>query len=404
MFFTTYSGAACTLIAEQAPARGLEVPPVTAENHARIRPTLPDVVTVSNPFDLALPWQHDSPVKMEDAQSIATCLMDACEGEVDAIAFLQDIPRAGGGRDQTWLPAIEAMIEIARKTGLPSIVSSLFPEGLEPSIRRHALANGVSPLMGLPECLESLAGTVRYRRALEVMCEFAETPPLLAVAHPPENPVVIDEWQSKQTLARYGVRFPTGWAGPSHQAVQAAEEIGYPVVVKALSADLPHKSQVGGVHLSLYDTAAVTRAIEAIEHDVSWAMPDLAISEVLVEEMVTDGLLELLVGVKCHPALGMALVVGRGGTEIASIGTHALALLPATDRELHGAIAQLDLGLTHEANKELLAILRSVESYALDHLDELRELDVNPVIVRADDSVLAVDALAVPGRLSACEQ
>ena len=149
VFFAAYSGAACTLLAEQAPALGLELPPVTQANHDRIRHTLPE---------------------------------DVCEDEADAIAFLQDIPRAGGGRDTIWLPAIDAMIEIAAQTGLPSVVSSIFPEGLEPAVRGHALANGVSPLMGLTECLDALAGSARYRAALNTVNEWAETMPLLALA------------------------------------------------------------------------------------------------------------------------------------------------------------------------------------------------------------------------------
>ena len=399
VFFTTYSGAACTLLAEQAPARGLELPPVSDTNYARIRPTLPDVVTISNPFDLALPWQSDSPVKMEDAESIANCLKEATEGSVDAVVFLQDIPRAGGGRDATWLPAIDAMIQIARETGLATIVSSIFPEGLEPSVRRYALQNGVSPLMGMTECIESLAGSAGYRAALDVVNENPQTIPLLAAGLTPDRPAPLDEWESMQALVHYGVCFPKAWAGRWEEAVLAAEGMGYPVVVKALSEQLPHKSHVGGVHLLLHDADAVLRAIESIRDDVSRAVPGLVVTKVVVEKMVLDGVLELIIGVKRHPALGTALVVGRGGSAVESLRNYALVLIPATDRELHGALSRLGLGLEPGARQNLLKTLRSVEAYALDNLETLSELDVNPVIVRSDTSVVAVDALAVVTRV-----
>lgn len=397
VFFAAYSGAACTLLAEQAPALSLELPPVTQANHDRIRHTLPDMVTISNPFDLALPWSSDASVKMEDAGSIAGCLKDVCEDEADAIAFLQDIPRAGGGRDTIWLPAIDAMIEIAAQTGLPSVVSSIFPEGLEPAVRGHALANGVSPLMGLTECLDALAGSARYRAALNTVNEWAETMPLLALGRGPAGSVPMDEWQSKQALAGYGVQFPKAWAGPWQEAASAADAIGFPVVLKVLSKHLSHKTQVGGVRLSLHSTDDVFDAVGTIKDNLSRAAPALLFSHVLVEQMVEGGVMELLIGVKRHPGLGAALVVGRGGTVVESLRSYALALLPATERELRGAVAKLNLELEPRAMVNLLAMLRCVEAYALDHLDELAELDINPVIVRADASMVAVDALVIVG-------
>ena len=114
--------------------------------------------------------------------------------------------------------------------------------------------------------------------------------------------------------------------------------------------------------------------------------------------MVQDTIFELIIGVKRHPGLGMALLVGRGGTAVESLQTYTLALLPASERELRGALAKLGLALDALAIKNLLKTLRSVEAYALDHLNELSELDLNPVIVRADSSVVAVDAVVVVGR------
>ena len=211
------------------------------------------------------------------------------------------------------------------------------------------------------------------------------------------HPAPLDEWGSKQALARYGVHFPKAWSGPREQAVVGAEEIGYPVVVKALSEHLPHKTRAGGVRLALDSAVAVAAAVESIADDVSRLIPGVVVENVLVEHMVEDTVFELIIGVKRHPRLGMALVVGRGGTAVESLQTYALALLPASERELRGALAKLGLALDSLATKNLLKTLRSVEAYALDHLNELSELDLNPVIVRADSSVVAVDALVVVG-------
>lgn len=400
VFFTTYSGAASTLLAEQASANGLELPPVTEANYRRIRPTLPEVVTISNPFDLALPWQSDSPVKMEDAQSLTRCLMDATRGSVDALVFVLDIPRAGAGRDTPWLPAVEAMIQIAEQTDLPCVVGSMFPEGLEPSVREHALRRGVAPLMGMTECVQALAGSAGYGTLLRLVRECAESLPSLAAGPIPHDPAPINEWESRRALASYGVSFPNAWAGRWEDAAQGAEEIGYPVVAKALSKHLSHKRQAGGVQLALPNAEAVRIAARTIRDDVSRAVPGLMIDDILIEQMVCDGTAELLIGIKRHPTLGMALVIGRGGAAVESIRSYVLVLLPATERTLLAAIRTLELALEPEAEENLLRMSRAVEAYALDHLHQLAELDLNPVIVRQDGSMIAVDALIITGSVA----
>ena len=403
VFFTTYSGAACTLLAEQAPANGLELPLVTDTNYQKIRPTLPDVVTISNPFDLALPWQSDALVKMDDAQSITQCLLDATCGSVDAIVFMLDIPRAGDERDTIWLPAVEAMIEVAEKTGLPCVVASLLPEGLEPSVREHALRNGVAPLMGLSECVRALAGSVKYAADSRVARHGMEAIPDLAAGESPCSPAPLDEWHSREALKPYGVVFPNAWSGGWEEAVPAADNIGYPVVVKALSRHIPHKRQAGGVRLSLYDGSAVRMAIHGIRDDVFRRVPGLIIDKFLVEEMIRDVEMELIIGIKRHPTLGTALLIGRGGTAVETLGSYVLVLLPATQRELNFAISNLNLTLAPGVRGRLMAMVRAVEAYALANPNTLSELDLNPVVVGQNGTVTAVDALIISGVDSANE-
>ena len=80
----------------------------------------------------------------------------------------------------------------------------------------------------------------------------------------------------------------------------------------------------------------------------------------------------------------MALVIGSGGAAVESIRSYVLVLLPATERTLLAAIRTLELALEPEAEENLLRMSRAVEAYALDHLHQLAELDLNPVIVRQD--------------------
>ena len=396
VFVTTYSGAACTLVAEQAPERGLELPPVPPANLERVRATLPDGIAISNPFDLNLPWEAKSGVSLNDGDSIATCLIEVSEGETDTLVFMLDIPRRGRG-DEPWVSTVEAMIQVSARTGLPCVVASILPDGLEAHHRQHLVDHGVAPLMGMSDCLDALASAATHRRARESLRREATDPRPLLGPLAPGAPTLHDEWVSKRALARYGLPVPRGWAGPTGQAPEAARVIGFPVVVKVLSDRLAHKHALGGVRLGLRSPAEVAEATSGIAADLAHNGVDFEPCNMLVEAMVENPLRELIIGVKRHPELGAALLIGRGGVAVEAMGKHTLVLLPATDRALETALARVEPGLGAAAFANVVAAMRAVAAFADANALRLAELDVNPLLVCADDSVVAVDALMVTG-------
>ncbi len=395
-FIVTHSGGAGSLIAEQAPRLGLELPPVTPENHDRISHVLPEVISIANPLDLNLPWSSSSGMSLEDTDLIAQCLIDGSAGETDSIAMLLDVPRAGEGHDAPWLPSLEAMVEVRRRSGLPTIVAGLLPEGLEPDLRARMQAQGVAALMGASETIEAMAGAARYA---EARGGLAANPParlLPAAADGQGRP--LDEWDSKERLAPYGLNFPPRRAGAAEEAPKAAAEVGFPVALKVLNAEIAHKSKLGGVRLHLRSETEVAEAVGSIQAQVARARPGTRVDRFLVEAMVPDPLAELILGVKCHPALGLALLVGRGGVDAELQRDYGMVLLPASDRALERSLDRLrHHGLNDEARQSVLAALRAVARFAKDHAGELVEMDVNPLLVLRDGSVVAVDALLVLG-------
>ena len=117
-----------------------------------------------------------------------------------------DIPRSGEGFDEPWLPTLEAMIEVRRRTGLSTVVSGLLPEGIEPHLRERVQAHGVAALMGMAETIEALAGAALYAEARGALIE---SPPAALLTPGPDGPTrTLDEWESKECLARYGLASP----------------------------------------------------------------------------------------------------------------------------------------------------------------------------------------------------
>lgn len=162
IFVATYSGAAGTLLAEQAPQRGLQLEQMSAARVEQLRPTLPHFVTISNPFDVNLPWRSETKVSLDNPQSIAECLEIACRDITDTFVFMLDIPRQGTGGDVPWLPTIDAMILLRERLDIPVVVSPLIPEGLEPYLREKLLAAGIAPLTGFSETLDALGAAAAY--------------------------------------------------------------------------------------------------------------------------------------------------------------------------------------------------------------------------------------------------
>lgn len=393
LFVATYSGAAGTLLAEQAPERGLELTPMSEANVAAVRPTLPEIITVANPLDLNLPWHSDEGVSMDDAGSIARCLADASRGTADTLAFLFDVPRRGGGGDTPWLPTIEALKLLRRESAVPVIAGSLLPEGLEPHVREELLAAGIAPMMGFTETLDALGHAVAWAAMRTRLA--ADPPSPLARAPKPHGGAALDEPAGKALLARYGLAVPEGRVAAPGDAAEAAFTLGFPVAVKLVSDTLLHKNRVGGVRLGLGSGAAVDQAVAAMARDVEAAAPGHGLERVLVERMIGRPVAELLIGVKRHAELGLALVIGRGGLAVETLRHYRLVLLPASTREIADALTPL--GLEPDARPAVEAAVRAIERFALDQAARLVELDVNPLIVTADGKAVAADALVVLG-------
>jgi len=203
-----------------------------------------------------------------------------------------------------------------------------------------------------------------------------------------------DEWESKRMLAAHGLTVPDGaLVTTATEAVAAAEALGYPVAVKAVSAEMAHKTEHGAVALNLIDGDAVDAAATRM----------LAISgRVLVESMVTDGVAELIVGVDRDAQFGPYLVVGFGGVLVELIQDSHTLLLPTDRGEVLAALQSLKTapmltghrGLPRADLDAALDAVMAVAAFAADHADTILELDVNPLIVRAQGKgAVAADAL-----------
>lgn len=211
-------------------------------------------------------------------------------------------------------------------------------------------------------------------------------------------------WADTSHLLRtYGVRTPAeALADTADQAVQVADDMGYPVALKIVSPDITHKSDIGGVVVGVSGRDQVRAAFERIVTAARQHEPEAVIEGVLVQEMISGGL-EVIVGWKRDPQFGPTLLVGSGGIEVELVRDVAVGIAPLTDSEANLMLDETLVGrrLTGwrgapPADRAAVvdALLR-LSQMALD-LPQVAELEINPLRVLADgEGIYAVDGRGI---------
>jgi len=209
----------------------------------------------------------------------------------------------------------------------------------------------------------------------------------------------LGEIDAKQILAAYGIPVnPVKLAGTPAEAVQLANQIGYPVVLKIVSPDIVHKSEAGGICLSIATAEAVKSAYDQLITNAAREQPRASITGVSVQPMLYGADYELILGSRHDPVFGPAIVFGAGGIFTEILRDRAIGLPP-----LNRALARQLIESTHIST--LLKGYRGQPAVPLEHLEEclirlsrlvtdfpeITELDINPAIV-VGDRIRAVDA------------
>jgi len=209
---------------------------------------------------------------------------------------------------------------------------------------------------------------------------------------------LLNEVEAKQLLHDAGVPIVTTvLATTLEEAQEHAEKVGYPVVLKIVSPDIVHKSDVGGVKVGLQDAAGVAAAFEEIVANAKKAVPEASITGVAVQNMASEGT-EVIVGMTTDPQFGPVMMFGLGGIMVEVLKDVSFRLVPLKERDARQMVEEIKGRAVLEGvrgrppvDKNALcdAILK-VSEFIECH-PEVQELDLNPMIAYPD-GVIAVDA------------
>jgi acyl-CoA synthetase (NDP forming) len=400
----TLSGAYRGLLLDAAQRCGLQFPALAPETTAHLQTILGVGSLVSNPMDGGF-----SILTSEDAYR--ACIESLCaDPNIDMVLMQEALPRAAGSlRAEKYIKIIE---EYAALPGKPIACVTLASHGQTDFSR--GLRAGAPHVPFLQEANKALrairTSTERNRREAIAMLPAEKT------AHSPEREIAkervralaaagataLSEVDSKAILAAYGLTFPReAVAGNADEAVAAARAIGYPVVLKGVSAAMQHKTEAGAVILNLQGDAGVRAACEQIVGNVRAAGIEAPLDGFLVAKQIPEGL-ELVIGLHRDPECGLTFMAGAGGVLLELIKDVSFAAAPmnrakAQDMLDRTRAAQLIRGFRGGAALDpgpVVGALVALGALAADVGDCIESIDINPYRLLHDGG-RALDALIV---------
>lgn len=368
------SGGEASLVADLSERTTLRFEPFPAEQRSRIESTLTELVHVANPFDYHTFMWGDRP-------AMAATFAATMDGPHDATILILDAPPREDQDASSWMVAAEAFADAAHSTGRRAFVVATLPECVNEHARATIAERGLVALQGVSEALVALD------RAAWLGAHTPQADPI--PARTPVATVLVDESSAKDRLRRWGVPVPHGVACEREHVLDAANQIGYPVTLKALH--IAHKTDVGAVAVGIADPESLTERLAA--------MPDGA-REFLVEGTIDGIVAEVLVGIRRTAPIGWLITVGAGGVDTELWRDTACLLAPASRDDVRSALRSLKIapllggyrGKSPGDIEALVDVVMTLQDAVRD--SNTVEVEINPVLVTPHGAV-AVDAFLV---------
>ena len=409
----TNSGGANAVIADIAEDVGVEFPPFSEASYPTIRKVLYDYITVSNPLDIT------GPGGVTD-QHIHVAALDAMGSDPNMHIILHTLGTnarmdAQGAAGKILLHAMQKypdklFLKVSATAGTFRDKPLGQPEPVEPIVA----LDGIPFLMGYDNSLRAVAALIRYaefqrRRERKAAAGGARSPsPNAAKALEiicAAGGRALTEGEGKQILSLYGI--PTTReciATSADDAARQAGEIGFPVAMKVISPQIMHKTEAGGVALNVQNAEEAHASYERIVQSAKRYNPQAELQGISVQEMVRGGH-ELIVGMTRDAQFGPAILVGLGGVFVEVLKDVAVRVPPLDDEDARAMIDSLKgrsilQGARGAKPADLDAVARVLVNFSqlcLDLKDEVREIDINPLVVfEQGKGVKALDCLVVP--------
>jgi acyl-CoA synthetase (NDP forming) len=394
----TGSGGQAELILDVAGANGIDLPPLSAADRGTVTATIGTLTGDGNPLDCwgNGNWKVNTPLAL-------TTLRER-EGH-DAVVLCQDNfddqPMIGTER---LLDEAKLLAESAAQSEKPHCFMNMRP-GVMNMIQVAFLAErGIAQIGGARQGLGAIDRLGRFATPLPPLRPTRAVDFDRAILRSGRK--TIHEADAKRLLAGFGV--PVAGERLVHnpaEARAAANEIGYPVVLKIAADAVPHKSEHGLVITGIRSDIELEAKWRLLQERVATHLQGVPVEGFVVQQQV--GGIEIFFGVSRDPDFGLVLAFGMGGVNIEMTKDFALRLLPLREDDAAAMIAETRGAEVLKSIRgrpacdiaSLIAALESLADFAVQAGDDLAEVDLNPIIVLPEGhGCVAVDALIVPRR------
>jgi acyl-CoA synthetase (NDP forming) len=396
----TASGGQAELILDVASAAGIDLPPLGDAERAEVERVVGVVGGDGNPLDA---WgSGDFRTNLPHALGVLGASPD-----YDAVVFCTDhFDGQGMGEEDRPLLYASCITEAAAQSDKPHFLMNMRPGLMHRGQLAMLTQAGIAMIGGTRQGLGAVRRLARQAQHLPAARPMAAPGGLRLVdmLGASGQRQRLHEADAKRLLAAYGLPVTRERLAASlAEAIDAARAIGFPVVLKAVSDDIPHKSELGLVEIGIADESALRASWAALAERLSRLPLSTGAAGMLVQEMVSDGV-EVFAGVARDPDFGLTLAFGSGGVGIEVTDDIALRLLPLRQGDAEAMIAETRAALLLEAWRgrpradveSLVACLYALAHFAMSEADHIAEIDLNPIKVRAEGSgCMIVDALIV---------
>ena len=366
------SGGEASLVSDLAQAYGIQFPKLEKENISELRSVLGEMVALSNPLDYhTYIWG--------DIDAMASTFIAMMRQHNGITIIIVDFPRDDNCDPSAWNCVITAAKVAKKSENKPLALVSTLSENIPEHVSFGLLESNIITLHGLDTALAAIS--------VSSINQTVVNPKPIFLSNPTGKSILVDEYDAKKSLEKYGLKLPETEKCLLSDAHLVSDQIGYPVVIKALGS--AHKSELGEVFLNLENQKSVKEALRKISK-----------KHVIVEKMIGDAVVELLVGIVHDPAHGMLLTVGAGGVLTEILSDTSSILLPSSKSEVLDCFNQLKISkiakgyrgaLGVDINQIIDAIMK-IQDFVLDNRDKLFEIEINPLIVTTSEVIVA-DAL-----------
>lgn len=381
----TRSGGTAVMAVDEAEAHGfhlMEIPGWFADEFRRSSGV--EVITPSNPVDLGA--IYDTRIWLHLLKAGVECM------KPDAVIF--SYISAPGWSEGASPKLLHDVQELAHKLDIPLAVVVSTASSELAAIERNL---SIPVFREVNDAVRSLAAARDWYTRSQALSNrpFCATIPAKPDIPPGPSPLLP---KALQMIENAGIRVPA-WAEASseEEAVMISRLLGYPLVLKVISREISHKTDLGGVILNISDDRSLRAAWQLIHQRIAERAPEVRLEKLLLQKMVSGGR-EMILGGKNDPGFGPVILLGMGGIYAEVFNDSTLRIAPLDDYDIDEMLGELRCsrllrGVRGEKPLDVDALrqtIKAVSTLLLKH-PEIKELDINPLLVK-EDGVWALDA------------